>query len=124
MNKNIIMLGSYVIVSVGWLYFLARLPIFPSCEGLACAGNTVIILFVQFIVIPIVFAIIGFIFSKDGPAKHALYSFGISLGVSILVFLPQYFLARNEMKRNAEQNAREMRINYEANPEQYKSRPY
>lgn len=124
MNKNILTVVFSAVVSIAWLYFLARLPIFPACEGLACAGTVLIILFVQFIGIPVIFGILGFILSKENRFKQAFYSFGISLIVAIMVFLPQFIMARNEQRINAEQELQNMKIRYEANPEQYKQRPY
>jgi len=123
-NKNTLTLIFSIVVSVFWLYFFARLPIFPTCEELGCLAIPVIIIFVHFIVIPIIFSVLGFTFSKEHRFKQAFYSFGISFIVAATVFLPQYIIAKNENKLKAEQDFQEMKARYEANPEQYKQRPY
>lgn len=124
MKKNILILTSAIVISSFWFFFLAHLPIFPACEGLACAGTVVIILFVHFIIIPIIFGISGYVFSKENRFKQAFYSLGISLMVAIVIFLPQFFIARQQEKIRAEQEIQDIKARYEANPGQYKQRPY
>lgn len=123
MKKNIITLVVSIIVTLAWLFGAPKLPFF-QCEGLVCGGVGFVIVFIALALIPIIFGILGYVFSKENRLKQAFYSFGISLLVSAVIIVPQIIMGLNESKLKAEQDIQDAKARYEANPEQYKQRPY
>jgi uncharacterized membrane protein len=127
MNKklNILTLISSIIVSVVWFLGASKLPMFQcNPTEFGCVGTGIGIAFIHFIIIPIIFGISGYIFSKEKRFKQAFYSLGISFIVAMVVFLPSFIIGINGNNLKAQQDIENMKANYYMHPEQYKQRPF
>jgi len=91
MRKNIITLIFSIIVGVAFVFFthfglLQKVPGF-YCEGFGCIGVGIFYFAIGYVLIPIIFGILGFVFSKENRLKHGLISLVISLVAMALSFL-------------------------------------
>ncbi len=125
MRKNILTLISAIVVSTAWFFVAPVLPMFQcNPTEFGCVGTGIGIAFVHFIIIPVIFGIFGYIFSKESRSRQALRSFGISFIVALAIFLPRFIILIHESNLKASQDIQDMKDRYEAHPEQYKNRPY
>ncbi len=79
--KNISIIISSTVVS-GLILFISRSNPNHTLEGLT---DRLWILPVYFIVVPLIFGLIGFVYNSENRIKKSLISFGISLLIAIIV---------------------------------------
>lgn len=88
MRKNIITLFFSIIVSIVFVFFthfglLEKVPRF-RCEGFGCIGLGLVYFVIGLVLIPIIFGILGLVFSKENRLKQAFSSLLISLAIMTL----------------------------------------
>jgi hypothetical protein len=80
-----------ILAAVGFILltrsgFLKKIPGL-QCEGFGCVGLGLFYGLIGFIIIPLIFGIVGFATTKENRWKQAFSSFGISLIVMIVTAL-------------------------------------
>ncbi len=88
MNRNILTLVFSAITGLAFTFFvksnlLQKIPGF-QCESFGCIGLGIIYFIIALVLIPIVFGVVGFIFSSENRLKQGFFSLGISLIVMLL----------------------------------------
>ncbi len=110
MKKNIVTLIFSIIVGIFFVLFahsnfLQKVPGF-RCEGFGCIGLGIVIFVIGIILIPLIFGILGYIFSKESRLKQAFYSLGISLIVMLLSLGAINIWNQVEVKQTTEEGNR------------------
>ena len=90
MRKNIITLFFSIIVGIPFVFF-ARSSLFQKvtgyrCDGFGCIGLDFVLFVIGIVLIPLVFGVLGFAFSKENRLKQAFFSLGISLITMLLLW--------------------------------------
>lgn len=126
MNASVKTLVYSAIVSVLFLGFsLSGLSAAVApCDGFGCAGVGLQFAFVYFVVVSVVFGIFGYRWAREKKFRQAFVSFGISFAVALVVLIPRVIMVRNEESARVQKEFQDMKARSEANPEQYKTRPY
>jgi hypothetical protein len=88
---NLLSLVYSIIVAVLFIVLvksdvLQKIPGF-QCDGFGCMGLGIIYTVTSLVVIPLIFAIAGFVAAKENRWAQAFSSLGISLVVMILTFM-------------------------------------
>ncbi len=123
MNKNILTLVSSIVFTLVWMFFIVpRIPV--ECDGFGCIGAAMEVVFINVVVIPIIFGFIGAAFSGEKRVKQFFISFGMSLLGVLIILLPSFLVATYKNKIRTTQEVEDMKARYYANPEQYKQRPF
>ena len=110
MKRNIITLIFSIIVGIVFILFARsnlwqKVPGF-RCEGLGCIGLGIVIFVIGIVVIPLIFGILGFLFSKENRLKQAFSSLGISLAVMLLSLWAINIWNQIEVKQATEEGNR------------------
>lgn len=138
MHKNILTLVASVVVSVAWLFIaplVSLASLLPLCSWdptrLSCFPLSLAFAFpylfgipMSVVTIPLVFGILGAVFSGEERLKQAAYSFGISLLVAGAIILPGFFKAQSqareefriECERQRQADIESWRIRQETDP--------
>ncbi|KKW38984.1 hypothetical protein A3I46_02730 [Candidatus Kaiserbacteria bacterium RIFCSPLOWO2_02_FULL_54_13] len=143
MNKNLLTAISAAIVSIVWVFLVSKFSLsslLPLCSwdptrfscfpiSLAAAFPYLFGIPISVILIPIIFGIFGFVFSKEIRFRQASYSFVISLLVAGVIILPSFFMAQSDIRKEAkiecerqrQETIESWRIRQETNPESIKN---
>jgi len=110
MGKSILTLFFSIIVGMFFvlfdhLNFVSKVPGF-RCESFGCIGHGVVLFVISVVVIPLLFGILRFIFSKENRLKQAFSSFGISLIVMLLSLWTGNIWNQIEIKQATEEGHR------------------
>ena len=97
MRKNIITLFFSIIVSIAFILYSRS-----SCEGYSCMFLGSFIIGIAFVLIPLIFGIFGFIFSKEKRLRQAISSLVISLVIMLLSFWITNILVQIQVKKDTE----------------------